>query len=768
LDLSHSKILALFSLCLYFHSGQIYAQRTDYPYHKLNTGYGAYQRGFLEQIENEIPIETQDDSLEYLGRWGWGLCGGVATMGNYIFTGSGPTMLLLDVTDKRRPVVAWDTINSYVKGFAIQDSIGYALMGGSLVVVDFRNPIAPTIIGELYLNSLARTLVVEGPLVYVARFYGGLYVVDVSNPATPYLRNTVSEPAAWPNLAITNNNLYIVDSFYPETYYVNVSNPDSITVTQLNLSPFITGAYAKDSLLLLVNGRFYIYSIAVPASPVLLSSMIIPDVTTQSVTLKGDTAFIGAWDGKIVAVDISNRATPAVVGTYVPPVLQKGLTASIVAVEDTTLYSVSSFGITTFSVADPSSISALSLFPTGHEFNKVIVRNGLAYVTSGRTGLWVVDVSNPSDPRRVGNFQTEGYAYDIIIDSTIAYLSLNDPGEFINEEPWNGIWTLDISRPDSMRVLGTYMTNDAFNISKSGSLLFVTHGNDILPAQGTIETTVTILDVSDPSDMQREGWIVAEYDVPEIASKDSIAFIAGWATPDIGLKIYDCRDPANPQLLSTTISRARAVSISGNNAYIHRADSFFIADITDLSVPTIVGRVRNLSPISNTVGLESIAAQERVFWTAVNRFGAIDVSNPNGPRNLFQDSRATYGRGIDIVGDTIYVTDYYEGLRIFRYKLGPTSVESNEPTVGSVYLFPNYPNPFNPITSIRFEVPGAGLVSLRVYNLLGQEVATLVNEELKAGSYETVFNASNLPSGIYFYRLSASGKNITRKMVVLR
>ena len=83
-------------------------------------------------------------------------------------------------------------------------------------------------------------------------------------------------------------------------------------------------------------------------------------------------------------------------------------------------------------------------------------------------------------------------------------------------------------------------------------------------------------------------------------------------------------------------------------------------------------------------------------------------------------------------------------------------------------LFQNYPNPFNPTTKIKYQVPTAGLVSLRVYNLLGEVVASLVNEEKPAGNYEVNFNAANLSSGVYFYRISAGNFVETKKMILLR
>ena len=91
-------------------------------------------------------------------------------------------------------------------------------------------------------------------------------------------------------------------------------------------------------------------------------------------------------------------------------------------------------------------------------------------------------------------------------------------------------------------------------------------------------------------------------------------------------------------------------------------------------------------------------------------------------------------------------------------------------------LSQNYPNPFNPITKIEFAIPEEGLVSLKVFDLLGNEVATLVNEELAPGKYEVEFSASGgsessikqPASGIYFYQLKAENYIETKKMILIK
>ncbi len=86
----------------------------------------------------------------------------------------------------------------------------------------------------------------------------------------------------------------------------------------------------------------------------------------------------------------------------------------------------------------------------------------------------------------------------------------------------------------------------------------------------------------------------------------------------------------------------------------------------------------------------------------------------------------------------------------------------------------NYPNPFNPTTTIKYSIPeiatlnATTVVSLKIYDILGQEVATLVNKNQKAGNYEVVFNASNLTSGTYFYRITAGDFSKTMKLILLK
>lgn len=105
----------------------------------------------------------------------------------------------------------------------------------------------------------------------------------------------------------------------------------------------------------------------------------------------------------------------------------------------------------------------------------------------------------------------------------------------------------------------------------------------------------------------------------------------------------------------------------------------------------------------------------------------------------------------------------------YTYNESITTNVEDQFTVPTEYkLEQNYPNPFNPSTVIKFAVPERSAVTLKVYDIIGREVTTLLNEEKESGWYEYSFNASDLASGIYMYRLSTDAKVFTKKMMLIK
>ena len=153
-------------------------------------------------------------------------------------------------------------------------------------------------------------------------------------------------------------------------------------------------------------------------------------------------------------------------------------------------------------------------------------------------------------------------------------------------------------------------------------------------------------------------------------------------------------------------------------------------------------------------------------WTVYNN------SNSGLPDN-FVSSLAIDGSGNKWIGTGgwTFFGNYGGGLAVYK-EGGVVSVEEN-PTLREIVpnkylLSQNYPNPFNPSTTIKYSVPKLSFVTIKIYDVLGSEIATLVNEEKPIGTYALNWNAANLSSGVYFYLLQAGDFVQTKKMILLK
>lgn len=128
-----------------------------------------------------------------------------------------------------------------------------------------------------------------------------------------------------------------------------------------------------------------------------------------------------------------------------------------------------------------------------------------------------------------------------------------------------------------------------------------------------------------------------------------------------------------------------------------------------------------------------------------------------------------FGGGQYLVIATRINSNFSDGDVYGRFLQPLTGIEDeNNMILEKFALFQNYPNPFNPSTTISYQIPKQSNVTLKVFDLLGKEVATLVDEKREAGSYEVKFSGASLPSGLYFYRLQSGLFSETKKLILLR
>ncbi len=177
------------------------------------------------------------------------------------------------------------------------------------------------------------------------------------------------------------------------------------------------------------------------------------------------------------------------------------------------------------------------------------------------------------------------------------------------------------------------------------------------------------------------------------------------------------------------------------------------SNLPNISANTIA--IRNTSPRMIFVGTDLGVFQstnEGIDWVTFNtgfpNVEVYDLKYKEGPKILMA---ATHGRGC------------------FTFDIGTiVSISELNSVPDKFYLSQNYPNPFNPATTINYEIPSANFVTLKIYDVLGNEVSTLVNSKQNAGKYKVDFKGSDLTSGVYFYKLAAGNHIETRSMLLVK
>ena len=213
--------------------------------------------------------------------------------------------------------------------------------------------------------------------------------------------------------------------------------------------------------------------------------------------------------------------------------------------------------------------------------------------------------------------------------------------------------------------------------------------------------------------------------------------------------IYDDQTPLTPQNLAVvsrnygTYSHPLLSWSYNNEPDVYANDNAYEIQRRTRQVP---GNFGNWSTIAYAEGDENSYADYDIIiegtgtlYQAEYRIRAIDVGN--------------------------HISGWSSTVSIYFGQFGKVKTESER---FDYQLSQNYPNPFNPITNIAYSIKSAGIVTLKVYDMLGTEVASLVDERKEPGNYTVKFNAVNLPSGIYVYKLTAGNYIDTKKLILLK
>jgi len=262
--------------------------------------------------------------------------------------------------------------------------------------------------------------------------------------------------------------------------------------------------------------------------------------------------------------------------------------------------------------------------------------------------------------------------------------------------------------------------------------------------------------------------------------------VVGGGTSAIAMYDQDLNYIGNAVDGPPAISRTMEVSADGNTIYwtpftalqmyiYQRADEFSAYELVDSALAGMSIETATWQPKTNYLWVSNDArgaAYTELTWYAYDPATKTLVDSLHLDNPIPGSSADVYPRGTAFSPDGKIA---YVGLfgaaynRIYKFTSSATDVEQEGTGIVKDYsLSQNYPNPFNPTTQISYNVAKAGFVTLKVYDLLGREVATLVNGEKANGNYHVNFDATNLASGTYIYQLQVNGVMMSKKMILMK
>ena len=335
-------------------------------------------------------------------------------------------------------------------------------------------------------------------------------------------------------------------------------------------------------------------------------------------------------------------------------------------------------------------------------------------------------------------------AEDVVVTGDFAYVAAGP----------SGLRIVDVTNPAGPLEVGFYDTpGSATGLAVSGNYAYVADEGARLP----------VVDITNPSVPFEAGFYYSPGGALGVVVSGNYAYVAAgyW-----GLRVVNIANPAAPTEVGfyDTPGNAQDVAVAGNYAYV--ADGWGglrVVDITNPAAPFEVG-------FYDTPGFAwGVAVSGNYAYVADWDGGlrVVNIMNPAAPAETGFYDTPGLARGVAVSGNYAYVADMsYFGIYDCSAATGISSQTVVQPLTWK--LNANYPNPFNPITTISFDVPRAERVTVNVYNIAGQFVQTLVDERLTPGAHMIRFDGSSLSSGTYFYRLASPEFSATRKMVLVK
>jgi len=663
-------------------------------------------------------------------------------------------------------------------------------------ILDISDPYYPVSVGFTPYPGRRSDIEVSGNYAYVATG-DGLEVIDVDDPTDPFVVGSVSTPGAAGRLAVSGDYAYVTNSD-SGLVVVDVS-VDSLPmiVGGIKFTNYVSDVAIQGDYAYLASFReMRIVDITTPSAPVLVGTLPISPGYATSVGVSGDYAYLGrtSTDNGFYVVDVTDPSAPAFVGDV------QGFNVYEFVLDGALAYLCTS-DLRIVDISDPTNPEELVHIVT--KGDDVAVANGYAYLGGGHIltpEVQVVELGVHAAPAPLGSYGADLDVdfHDFDAKGSIAYAVGKTP---VHDRVLHSI---DLSTPSSLQML------DSLTLGQSTHLRDVSvDGGTAVIALGNLweDDELHIVDVSAPSAMSVAGSTAVSPNIRRTRVKGDYVYVTA-----SGLRVFDISSPATPtQVGSITLSGANGLDVAGSMVYVAAGQNrriqvvdvttpsnpilrgaidgynldyivvrgnyvysagyyiFVVADISDPDAPFVVAT--QYIPGGDAQG---ISEENNIVSVVMSRFVLlIDVTSPSSPA-VVGSTEPTISNG-EVVADggVIIAMSIPDGLYLHPGHCGqPIAINDAAPSNTGAGLT-IWPNPFNPSTTIRFEVPSESQVSLRIYDVSGRLVRALVEGRRDARVHEVSWDGTDnagrrVASGVYFCQLNAGSSVEVRKTVLLK
>ncbi len=708
---------------------------------------------------------------------------------NTVYLGYGGGLMIIDVSNPYFPQLLGSLYVYNPYGLEVVDGYAYiAAYSHGLVIIDVSDPTTPTLVTEYPTGSAAYMLDIEGQYAYIADLTR-LTVIDISDPLSPQLSGICNLPNAVWDVEVANETAFLtsINGFY---YAVSVTQPNlpilagTFEFSEPALSSFLMGDV---SIVALSAARFSIVDISDPAS-MSESYRHISPTHSIDIDISGDYVYISDEDG-VICYDISNLPVQ-----YVCDIPSERSTEVSIAEGDYLYTFVDREGVYIYDIADPYSYQLVNSFQILDDYyraydmtihdnkfvvstrdslylylhnspesiilqstidinGQLLIQDNLLYVSSSGTGLLIYDISDLTNPIEIGSY-------------LLPFTNWELPFEVVGNTGYiysghTTVYTLDLTDLSTPILVGSFeLISLPLSLQYSDGYLFVSE----------YDNTLEIFNTLDLLNIEQTGYYRYENENIHGLPRGSFEIVNDMVFYNTGesTHIYSCSAAIEPlPLLELELTAVDPL-------YVQQGGEFSYDALLRVNLP---------SPNTIDIWTEAVLSNG-------NRVGPIDV-----PRTYMWQDVPSYAP----LTDYIYVmkTGIYPNTTVamdsFPFSVLPGStrtspllmwsasnyeisfydaLEGNNiaSSVPNVYRLESvYPNPFNAMTTVRVALPETVELSVVVYNVTGQRVATLAAGSYDAGTHALTFDASNLASGLYFVRATVPGQlEQTQKVMLIQ